>query len=374
MCRFLNTLRILAWRLHTQASLPGPLRRAPCLGILVFMSLRAKGALTQVLLASLFTGCSTVPAGRIIGATYPDQEVQVFSMGQGHLPDGQRDQVYLHLRVAVRNPSSNRSLHIDPRRQWLLLPAGIKLPPSFTENGGQSGIITVSPKRTGTIDLFYLMPAAVDEAKLHWSISDGTRESVSDTIAFAVLRAPHAPTTEGIWVPTGEVGSRYYVSTLRPWAEPAKDWYWWRESDFPAWLGMQTRSQIDENIGTSHYADIWLYDGNEEWYWVNQGSPSVTFIDTSRGSVRPGSRQTEGGWRRSVRRAPPSRGGTDDPPADASRSAGGSRDSDRAVYRAEPSRVDRPDPPAASPSSSSSQTRETESSASSVGRSWRNNR
>lgn len=371
------------------------------------MKTRASNTPWPLLAAFALAGCATtVPPGRIIGATYPRHEVQVFSMGEGSLPEGKRNISYLHLRLAVKNASHKQSLTIDPRKQWISLPAGTEVRPDFAESDRQTGLLTVSPKRSGAMDLFYDLPNDTDEFEFHWTVAQGTDEAVDHTIKFTVLQKADAPPGAGIWVPTGQPDDQYYVSTLRPWAEPTHDWYWWRDSDFYAWMHRPPLQQGDETIDTPS-SDITVQSGYDEWYWMNPSASVPPAYGTSGFSDAAPSPQSRGGWRhvvrrprRAVHRAEPSR--ADEPyrapashaeepyRAEPSRSDSETRashsqreqrseETESATYRAPPSRSAHEDhrtaetrpSPRSAPSPSS---RENQSEASSVGRSWRRHR
>lgn len=334
----------------------------------------------HVLMAFGFAGCSTTfLTGRIVGATYPNHGVQVFSMGRGQLPSGKNERLYLHVRISVRNANPKLKLRIDPRQQVLVLPASVVVRATFAECNGHAGIATLPPQGQASMDLFYAVPSSVEEAELRWTMTADDGGTVGGRIQFASLLGAQEPITQALWVPTGQPGQDYYVSTLHPWAEPTNGWYWWRDADFPAWLRPRSQSNYGVENKPLNAPYVSIYVDDDQWYWMGPGNEEPTVSEGSFDEKPTAPQRQRGGWRhadrprqRDIHRAKPSHAEPEEPEPT-------TRNSDRAHHRAEPSGHDQetrsPTRETSPQENSSSQSeRQPPSDASSVGRSWRRGR
>jgi hypothetical protein len=128
-------------------------------------------------------------------ATNPQGQFRIESVGLVDLRNGSSNDVLpvLHLRLIVKNDSSDLDWGVDARLQQLKLSGLDPLRPSFVRASGQNPpFIEVAKGHTQNIDLFYALPAERRSANdlqsygVDWQVTTGDRQ-VNQTTTFASI-------------------------------------------------------------------------------------------------------------------------------------------------------------------------------------------
>lgn len=152
-------------------------------------------------------GAKVAADGRLISRVgvppeRPRGEVRITAMGITRLRgQADRDIDALHLRVVVNNDSDDTPWTVDTRQQLIEIRGAGRAAPLFANTDRDTlPILTIPRRDQRTLDLFYPLPAGIDDADdlagfdLLWQVETGARV-VAQRTPFGRMEIEPLPTT-----------------------------------------------------------------------------------------------------------------------------------------------------------------------------------